>query len=259
MTNGAVSQRQFALTRDILTQAAKAFSLTSPFMSTTQQTPNSQQNTNTRGYRGRGRGRGRNPRRGGQSTTPATEGARVTPNENTSTTGPPQKSSRSRKFGGQLSTNEPPAPLTTTPSSSRRREPRPSEQKDVQTTYSRSGDVTIPDLTAKLIDTLKTPPYADCVICWSSIHPQQPTWSCTLSEETNRCCWGVFHNKCIVAWSKKSEQIEISISRFTNVNVSLIGIEETRAAHLARNEDKEGEWRCPGCQTTRVNPPGPYK
>ncbi|CAG8701779.1 16967_t:CDS:2, partial [Acaulospora colombiana] len=59
----------------------------------------------------------------------------------------------------------------------------------------------------------------------------QPTWACTVSEETNRCCWGVFHNKCI----------------------------ETKAAYQARNEDREGDWRCPGCQTQRTIPPGQYR
>ena len=37
------------------------------------------------------------------------------------------------------------------------------------------------------------------------------------------------------------------------------GIKETKAAFQARNEDRDGEWRCPGCQTVRTMPPGPYK
>lgn len=35
------------------------------------------------------------------------------------------------------------------------------------------------NLTNRLIDSLKTPPYADCPICFNSIHPAQPIWSCT--------------------------------------------------------------------------------
>lgn len=182
-------------------------------MSSVQQSQNSQQTSSTganRGYPRRGRGgRGRgNSQRGRQNTNPAGENARTTSNDNASVAENTQKSGRSRKFGGQLSTNEPTAPSTTTTAPSKRREPRPSGPKDVLTAYSRSGDVSIPDLTAKLIETLKAPPWAECVICWSSVIPQQPVWSCQPSEETNRCCWGVFHNKCIVAWSKKSEWSE---------------------------------------------------
>lgn len=35
------------------------------------------------------------------------------------------------------------------------------------------------NLTNRLIESLKTPPYADCPICFNSIHPAQPIWSCT--------------------------------------------------------------------------------
>ena len=64
------------------------------------------------------------------------------------------------------------------------------------------------DLTTRLTESMCKPPYADCPICFNEIHPLQPTWSCVISEETNRCCWTVFHNKCIVAWAKKSEWTE---------------------------------------------------
>ncbi|KAG8807004.1 FKBP12-associated protein [Serendipita sp. 401] len=155
------------------------------------------------------------------------------------------KSTRSRKFGGQLSSPTPEQSTATEsvskPGPSHRSTGASSRHESTgSTVYSQLDGVNVPDLTKKLIENLRTPPYADCVICFSPIHPLQPVWTCTVSEETNRCCWGVFHNKCIVAWSKKN-------------------IQETRAAYQARNEDKEAEWRCPGCQTPRTNPPGPYK
>jgi len=111
------------------------------------------------------------------------------------------QSSRARKFGGQLSTSTATAPLVS--------ENGPNRQKasNVQGTATRIrlDDVNIPDLTAKLMETLKAPPYAECVICFAPIIPQQSVWTCTVSEETNRCCWGVFHSKCIASWSEKSE------------------------------------------------------
>jgi uncharacterized C2H2 Zn-finger protein len=36
-------------------------------------------------------------------------------------------------------------------------------------------------------------------------------------------------------------------------------MQETKAAFQARNEDRDGEWRCPGCQTVRTMAPGQYK
>ena len=38
------------------------------------------------------------------------------------------------------------------------------------------------NLTNRLIDSLRTPPYADCPICFNSIHPAQPIWSCSPSS-----------------------------------------------------------------------------
>lgn len=42
-------------------------------------------------------------------------------------------------------------------------------------------------------------------------------------------------------------------------NYSIIDLQESRDAYRARNEDHDGEWRCPGCQTKRTAPPGPYR
>ena len=105
------------------------------------------------------------------------------------------------------------------------------------------------DLTSTLIHDLSTPPYPDCLICFSSIHPLQPTWSCsplipissveTEGEgdgapmpETVQYCWATFHLKCIKLWASKS-------------------VKEVQQAWQARGVQRQGEWRCPGCQSKR--------
>ncbi|KAJ4489946.1 hypothetical protein J3R30DRAFT_3278404 [Lentinula aciculospora] len=97
------------------------------------------------------------------------------------------------------------------------------------------------DLTSNLIRELSTRPFLDCLICFSPIHPQQPSWSCSplipLLEDDpshqSQYCWTTFHLKCIREWAEK------------NYN-------EVLAAWKAREQfDKDGEWRCPGCQGRR--------
>ncbi|KAL5498772.1 FAP1 [Sanghuangporus vaninii] len=118
------------------------------------------------------------------------------------------------------------------------------------------NDAAKPDtLTNRLIDSLRTPPYADCPICFNSIHPAQPIWSCSPSgqqasssaandsDETpgdTQCCYTPFHLKCIKSWASKS-------------------VKDLRDAYLARGEtEKQGEWRCPGCQRRRLHVPSSY-
>ncbi|KAL5521524.1 FAP1 [Sanghuangporus sanghuang] len=120
----------------------------------------------------------------------------------------------------------------------------------------RRNEAAKPDtLTNRLIDSLRTPPYADCPICFNSIHPAQPIWSCSPSgqqaslsaandsDETPRdtqCCYTPFHLKCIKSWASKS-------------------VKDMRDAYLARGETgKQGEWRCPGCQRRRLHVPSSY-
>ena len=107
------------------------------------------------------------------------------------------------------------------------------------------------DLTSTLTYALSTPPYPDCPICFTAIHPTQPTWSCSPSrfdrvDEENReenanfqCCWTTFHLKCIRSWAEKS-------------------VKELVDAWRARGEDRNGEWRCPGCQSRREIIPNGY-
>ncbi|KIM34525.1 hypothetical protein M408DRAFT_19420 [Serendipita vermifera MAFF 305830] len=206
-------------------------------MSSSQQQSQTPQPAPSRGNNRRGRGRRPPPSgRANQSQEQRPRGTAESPDQpERSTNKPNPQSTRARKFGGQLTTSTSTDKATNAPT----KESKSSETREAAP-HMRSEGVNIPDLTAKLMNTLKSPPYAECVICFAPIIPQQPTWACTVSEETNRCCWGVFHNKCIVAWSKKSMQ-------------------ETKAAFQARNEDRDGEWRCPGCQTVRTQAPGQYK
>lgn len=96
------------------------------------------------------------------------------------------------------------------------------------------------DLATRLIYSLKTPPYLDCPICFNTLHPSQPIWSCSVGDNVTSCCWTSFHLKCIKDWAKRS-------------------VKDVRDALQARNTTNETEyWRCPGCQTKRTSVPGSY-
>lgn len=113
--------------------------------------------------------------------------------------------------------------------------------------YNNTNTLRKDDLTSTLIHDLSTPPYPDCLICFSAIHPLQPTWSCSpiipissasddetsketkdsRASETSQCCWATFHLKCIRPWASKN-------------------VKDVEQAWKARGEDRKGEWRCPG-------------
>ncbi|KAH7924930.1 hypothetical protein BV22DRAFT_1195572 [Leucogyrophana mollusca] len=103
------------------------------------------------------------------------------------------------------------------------------------------------DLTSILTHALRTPPYPDCPICFNSVHPGQPTWSCSPEVAADghggttsaQCCWTTFHLKCIRSWAAKS-------------------VKDLEDAWRARGEDRQGEWRCPGCQAKREVVPTVY-
>ena len=121
---------------------------------------------------------------------------------------------RRREFGAQLTSSNAPSASPGPADGESSSRPATPQHKRIQQppkmkTKLAAVGAPIPaaqDLTTRLTESMSKPPYADCPICFNEIHPLQPTWSCATSEETNRCCWTVFHNKCIVAWSKKSEQ-----------------------------------------------------
>jgi hypothetical protein len=135
---------------------------------------------------------------------------------------------RGAKFGGKLT-----HPESTT-------ETRPADK--YKTKVGPIGD----DLASTLIHALSTPPYPDCPICFSSIHPAQPSWSCSPSSPTIvgeneevQYCWTTFHVKCIRSWASKS-------------------VKDIADAWRARGEERNGDWRCPGCQSKRETVPSGY-
>lgn len=103
------------------------------------------------------------------------------------------------------------------------------------------------DLTSTLTRALRTPPFPDCPICFNSVRPEHPTWSCSPPQgpfsdddrERSQCCWTTFHLKCIRSWAEKS-------------------VKDIVEAWRARGEVRPGEWRCPGCQTKREQVPRTY-
>ena len=104
------------------------------------------------------------------------------------------------------------------------------------------------DLASTLIRELSTPPFPDCPICFSSIRPEHPIWSCSPSSpivvsseaQIREYCWTSFHLKCIRFWAEKS-------------------VKEVADAWHARGElNKKGDWRCPGCQAKREITPSSY-
>ncbi|KAI0711152.1 hypothetical protein C8T65DRAFT_776732 [Cerioporus squamosus] len=115
------------------------------------------------------------------------------------------------------------------------------------------------DLTSRLIEELSTSPYPDCLICFAPITPMQQTWSCSPSNPTlaatddesgvpaqvqradanAQCCWMTFHLKCIRSWASKS-------------------VKDVEEAWRMRGETRQGDWRCPGCQSKRTAIPSSY-
>ena len=61
------------------------------------------------------------------------------------------------------------------------------------------------DLTSRLIHSFTHKADAlDCPICFNSIHPAQPIWSCSSTRSVETCCWTTFHLKCVRSWAQKS-------------------------------------------------------
>jgi transcriptional repressor NF-X1 len=159
----------------------------------------------------------------------------------------PHKNSRRGQFNGRLTEFEPSTNANESPNALS----KPSNR------YQAAGQKD--DLTSTLTHALRTPPYPDCPICFSSIHPAQPTWSCSPSipistltansgddsdvpagrEKPSSYCWTTFHVKCIRSWAAKS-------------------VKDVSDAWRARGEDRGGDWRCPGCQTKREVVPTGY-
>ena len=223
--------------------------------------------TRSRPEPNRGRGRGRGTSHTGTSDGPSTSQPNATPaarpnrgrgrapleRERSARDDPPhvhrghRGGGRRREFGAQL-TSSPDVPSATpeptigAESSGRpatlQQHKRPQQTPKAKTKLA-AVDAPIPvaqDLTTRLTESMCKSPYADCPICFNEIHPLQPTWSCATSEETNRCCWTVFHNKCIVAWSKKSEWAEECAYNY-EINVLIVVLKIYKKAEKRIEEE----------------------
>lgn len=138
--------------------------------------------------------RRRNHNNAGSVEVVAEQAAQLTLVESSSTAPPPAtRTNRSRKqFGSQLTSAH---AESSVPRTARR--PPANQTAPV--------DLDALDLTSRLIYQFTHKDDAlDCPICFNSIHPAQPIWSCSLSNEADTCCWGTFHLKCIRSWAAKS-------------------------------------------------------
>ena len=153
-----------------------------------------------------------------------------------------KKNRRGARFNAGLTEND----SIAQPSSSSKRGGKPSSRPKINP----RPEELATDLTTTLARALRTPPYPDCPICFSAIHPAQRTWSCSPSipiirppdpsTDELQYCWTTFHVKCIGEWAMKSAK-------------------EVAEAWRARGETgRKGDWRCPGCQAKRETVPSGY-
>jgi len=146
----------------------------------------------------------------------------------------PPRQKRRGKFDGKLTTGD--------------AEPQQEERRINPDREKYWVDYKSDDLATRLIRDLRTSPYLDCAVCFNPIRPQQPTWSCSPNtpivpaegSQQAQYCWATLHLKCVRSWASKS-------------------IADVRQAHVARGEDKPGEWSCIGCRAKRTVEPPSYR
>lgn len=197
-----------------------------------------EQNSDSQGPRSKSRPGGRGPRRQPRKDNPIAEESPAVSDAG-SDSKPPQRApqhSRRRQFG---------AKLTSTDADGAEGASKPvSHVKEAKDLTSRLEAAFARGATEE-----ETP---ECPICFNTISPGAPIWSCTLNSVSNpdpvheehgsgSCCWTPFHLKCIKSWASKTAQA-------------------TKEAYEARGlHDRSGEWRCPGCQTRRTVVPSEYR
>ena len=186
---------------------------------------------------GRAQHRRRRPRKPSNVSPGTNDSERPTvSNQNT---GPPGGSNRRVKSRGKPTDKDKDSPSNMV-----------SPSKPAEKYYVKMETSAIDDLTSRLIRELSSPPYPDCPICFSSVHREQPIWSCSPiiptilphnAEGPPQYCWTTFHLKCIRSWASKS-------------------VKDIEDAWRARGEEgKTGDWRCPGCQGKREDIPKIYR
>lgn len=195
--------------------------------------------------------RKRNPRNRNQHIPNAKDAGTL------STSGPEKSnnngplSNKSRPSGGGFKRGAKFNAALTVPDSTHSSVPKPAGEHKPAGKHKHTLDPeTLDDLTSRLTYAFRTPPYPDCPICFSPIHPSQHIWSCSPSipvicsddveSDEQQYCWTTFHVKCIGSWATKS-------------------VKNIADAWRARGEEgRKGEWRCPGCQVKRETIPSGY-
>ena len=166
------------------------------------QAPQERHTSNIQGNRRQRNGAGRGARSDGRGTPHPSHGGAVSSSHDVAeqsaqrAAGEPSfrtsRPQRSRKFGSQLTSS---GAEGRSVNADRH---QPSKQQP-------AVDPDDLDLTSRLIHSFTHKDDAlDCPICFNSIHPAQPIWSCSPSPEAGACCWGTFHLKCIRSWAIKS-------------------------------------------------------
>ncbi|TDL15940.1 hypothetical protein BD410DRAFT_79701 [Rickenella mellea] len=191
-----------------------------------------------------GGGAGRRRQINSRLTVPSSESTATSSSQPAATTSTPSPSAAATT-------------TTTTPqgssSSNKPRPTRPPRSKPAQ-----SQSQADQNLTTRLTHALRTPPYPDCPICFSAIHPAQPIWSCVPDgdhggeQDAAQCCYTPFHLKCIKSWASKSVKDMADALRARAAAGSIT------PNMVDGNGDTRGEWRCPGCQRRRWRVPSVY-
>jgi len=185
---------------------------------------------------GRGQHQRRRPQNPSKIASPGTNDLQQ-PTISKQNTGPHGGSNRRAKFHGKLTDKDGPSNTA-------------SLSKPADKYHVKMEKPAVDDLTSRLIQELSSHPYPDCPICFSSVHREQPIWSCSpiiptiLPQDADglpQYCWTTFHLKCIRSWASKS-------------------VKDIENAWRARGEEgKTGDWRCPGCQVKREDIPKTYR
>ncbi|KAK4241808.1 hypothetical protein C8A03DRAFT_11970 [Achaetomium macrosporum] len=82
-----------------------------------------------------------------------------------------------------------------------------------------------PDLTTRIHEDINNHEY-ECVICTNEVLRNSKVWSCSI-------CWTVTHLHCVKRWHANQTK------------------------EREENQENKG-WRCPGCNSTLIEEPGPY-
>ncbi|KAK3309534.1 uncharacterized protein B0T15DRAFT_5444 [Chaetomium strumarium] len=116
--------------------------------------------------------------------------------------------------------------------SSRRQAAAPA-QKQRAGPPSRVPKSTAPDLTTRIHEDINNHEY-ECVICTNEVLRNSKVWACPI-------CWTVTHLHCVKKWHANQAK------------------EKQEDQERGQNQEIKDCWRCPGCNSTLIEQPGPYR